>query len=127
MTKDKDLKVYTEEEINQRISKELPHWRLEAGWIRRKYRTENWKATLMVVTTVGHLAEAAWHHPDLAVSYGFVIVKLMTHSRNGVSDRDFELAKKIEDVVLWQPSKEGGALEGTPVDDPQFKYIRYKS
>jgi 4a-hydroxytetrahydrobiopterin dehydratase len=127
MTTDKDLKVYTEEEVNQRLAKELAHWKLENGWIRRKYRTESWKATLMVVTTIGHLAEAAWHHPDLTVSYGFVIVKLMTHSRNGISDRDFELAKKIEDVVLWQPSKEGGALEGTPADDPRFKYIRYES
>ena len=29
--------------------------------------------------TIGHLAEAAWHHPDLTVSYAFVIVKLMNH------------------------------------------------
>lgn len=127
MTIDKDLKVYTEEEISARLTKELPHWHFENGWIRRKYRTESWKGTLMVVATIGHLAEAAWHHPDLTVSYGFVIVKLMTHSKNGISDRDFELAKKIEDVVQWRPGKEGSALEGTPVDDPRFKYIRYDS
>jgi 4a-hydroxytetrahydrobiopterin dehydratase len=125
MTKDKDLKVYSEDEIKERLSKSLPHWYLENGWIRRKYRTESWKSTLMVVTTIGHLAEAAWHHPDLSVSYGFVIVKLMTHSKNGISDRDFDLAEKIESVIQWQPGKAGGALEGTPSDDPRFKYIRY--
>ena len=48
----------------------------------------------MVVTTVGHLAEKAWHHPDLAVSYAFVIVKLVTHSVKGITEKDFMLAKK---------------------------------
>ena len=53
----------------------------------------------MVVNTVGHLSEAAWHHPDLTVSYAFVIVKLMNHAAKGVTDKDFHLAKKIEEVV----------------------------
>lgn len=118
-------RVYNEAEINQRLAAELPHWYFEDGWIRRKYKTSGWKATLMVVNTVGHLAEAAWHHPDLTVSYAFVIVKLATHSAKGITDKDFTLARKIEDVVGWQPGKEGGALEGTPNDDARFKYIKY--
>lgn len=116
--------TYGEAEIAARLQDELPHWELEKGWIRRKYKTSGWKGTLMVVNTVGHLAEAAFHHPDLAVSYAFVIVKLMTHSAKGVTNKDFELARKIEQVVMWQPGTEGGALEGTP-DDPRFKYIKY--
>jgi 4a-hydroxytetrahydrobiopterin dehydratase len=71
--------VYTTEEINERLKDELPNWAYENGWIRRKYKTSGWKATLMVVNTVGHLAEAAWHHPDMTVSYAFVIVKLVNH------------------------------------------------
>ena len=89
----------TEAEISARLSSELPHWYYENGWIRRKYRTGGWKGTLMVVNAVGHLAEAAWHHPDLAVSYAFVIVKLCTHSSKGVTERDFALARKIEEAV----------------------------
>jgi 4a-hydroxytetrahydrobiopterin dehydratase len=117
--------VYAEEEIRQRLQAELPGWYFEDGWIRRKYRTGGWKSTLMVVNTVGHLAEAAWHHPDLTVSYAFVIVKLVNHAAKGVTDKDFELARKIEDVVMWRPaSGEGSALEGTP-DDPRFTYIKY--
>ena len=118
--------VFTEEETVERLKAELPEWYLEDGWIRRKYKTSGWKATLMVVNTVGHLAEAAWHHPDLTVSYAFVTVKLMNHSAKGVTEKDFELAKKIEEVVMWQPgSVQGSALEGTP-DDPRFKYIKYQ-
>ncbi len=116
--------VYSDEEIELRLKDELPHWYYEKGWIRRKYKTGGWKATLMVVNTVGHLAEAAFHHPDLTVSYAFVIVKLVNHAAKGVTNKDFELAHKIEEVIMWQPGKQEGALEGTP-NDPRFKYIKY--
>jgi len=120
----KHEETYSDEEVIERLKQELPHWYLEKGWIRRKYKTSGWKSTLMVVNTVGHLAEAAFHHPDLTVSYAFVIVKLMNHAAKGITNKDFELAKKIEEVIMWQPGKESGALEGTP-DDPRFKYIKY--
>jgi 4a-hydroxytetrahydrobiopterin dehydratase len=119
------LKVYSEQETIERLEQKLPHWFLENGWIRRKYKTSGWKATLMVVNTIGHLAESAWHHPDLTVSYAFVIVKLCTHDAKGITDKDFELAAKIEQVISWQPALEGGALEGTPNEDARFKYIKY--
>jgi 4a-hydroxytetrahydrobiopterin dehydratase len=117
--------AYSEAQVTERLAAELPHWKLEDGWIRRKYRTEGWKGTLMVVNAVGHLAEAAWHHPDLTVSYAFVIVKLCTHTAKGITDKDFALAKKIEEVIQWQPGLEGGPLEGTPRDDQRFRYIKY--
>jgi len=116
--------TYSAAEIEARLKEDLPHWYLEEGWIRRKYKTSGWKATLMVVNTIGHLAEAAFHHPDLTVSYAFVIVKLMNHAAKGVTDKDFALASKIEDVIQWQPGMEPGPLEGTP-DDSRFKYIKY--
>lgn len=116
--------AYTEAEIESRLIAELPHWYYEKGWIRRKIKTSGWKASLMVVTTVGHLAEKAWHHPDLTVSYAFVIVKLVTHSAKGITEKDFALAKKIEEVVMWDAAATSqGVFEGTP-DDPRFKYIK---
>lgn len=116
--------TFDDETIESRLKEELPNWFYENGWIRRKYRTMGWKGTLMVINTVGHLAEAAWHHPDIAASYAFVIVKLKNHAAKGVTEKDFELAKKIEQVVHWQPGLDGGALEGTPKDQ-RFRYIRY--
>jgi len=118
-------KNYSETEVVDKLIAECPHWYYENGWIRRKYKTSGWKGTLMVINTVGHLAEAAWHHPDISASYAFVIVKLTTHSAKGITDKDFELAKKIEQVVQWQASEdEGSPFEGTP-SDPRFKYIKY--
>ncbi len=118
-------RTYSEDEIKARLEQELPHWYLENGWIRRHYRTSSWKGTLMVINAVGHLAEAAWHHPDITASYAWVEVRLMSHDAKGVTDRDFQLAKKIEEVVHWQPGLEEGALEGTPQDDMRFSYIKY--
>ena len=117
-------RTYSEAETLERLGRDLPHWKYEAGWIARRYRTANWKGTLMVINTVGHLAEAAWHHPDLSASYNWVEVRLMNHAAKGITDKDFELAAKIDDVVLWQPGAEGGALTGTPAD-PRFAYLRY--
>jgi 4a-hydroxytetrahydrobiopterin dehydratase len=119
-----ETRVYSEAETIEKLKSELPKWRLENGWIRRKYKTHSWKGTLMAVNAVGHLAEAAWHHPDLALSYAWLEVKLMTHDAKGISDKDFELAKKIEEVIGWRPA-EGSALEGTPQGDQRFAYIKY--
>lgn len=116
--------TYSDAEVEQRLKDELPHWYMEKGWIRRKYKTSGWKGSLMVVNTVGHLAEVAFHHPDLTVSYAFVIVKLMNHAAKGITNKDFELAHKIEQVIMWQPGLEQSSLEGTP-DDPRFKYLKY--
>jgi 4a-hydroxytetrahydrobiopterin dehydratase len=112
-------------EVTAWLQKNLPKWHLEDGWIRRTYKTGSWKGTLMVINTVGHLAEAAWHHPDITASYAWVEVRLMTHTAKGITGKDLELAKKIEEVVHWQPSKEGRGLEGTPAGDARFAYIKY--
>ena len=117
-------RTYSDTEVQERLQRDLPHWRLEGGWIRRKYRTNSWKGTLMVINTVGHLAEAAWHHPDISASSASVEVRLTNHAAKGITDKDFELARKIEDVVQWQPGREGGALDGTPTDQ-RFAYIKY--
>lgn len=107
-------RVYADAEISAKLQEHgLPQWYLEDGWLRRKFTTDGWPTTLMLVTTIGYLAEAAWHHPDLAVTWGKVWVKLKTHSAGGITDKDFALAKKIEETVLWRPPA-GGALEGSP-------------
>ena len=125
MTQASKERVYELNEIEERLRRDLPHGSYENGWIRRTFRTASWKGTLMVINAVGHLAEAAWHHPDLRASYAFVEVKLQTHSAKGITDKDFELARKIEEVVCWRPGQEGGALEGTPVGDQRFAYVKY--
>jgi 4a-hydroxytetrahydrobiopterin dehydratase len=104
--------TYDETQIAERLNA-LPGWYYEDGWIRRVYKTDGWPTTLMLVNAIGYIAEAADHHPDLSVSWGRVTVKLSTHSAGGITDKDFDLARRIEDIALWRPAQ-GGALTGTP-------------
>jgi 4a-hydroxytetrahydrobiopterin dehydratase len=113
MTQDK-LRVYDESEIPARLSElGLAAWYLEDGWLRRKFTTDGWPTTLMLVNAIGFLCEAAYHHADLSVTWGKLWVKLKTHSAGGITDKDFTLAGEIEKLALWRPAP-GGPLEGTP-------------
>lgn len=109
-------RVYSDSEIAARLVGDLAHWRLRDGAICRTYRTKDWRATLLAAGAVAHLAEAAWHHPEMILNYPSLEIRLNTHSAGGVTDKDFELATKIEAVVGWRPGADGGALEGTPPD-----------
>jgi len=104
MAKEKE-RTYSEAEISTKIQQlGLAGWYLEDGWLRRKYNTDGWPQTLMAVNAIGYLCEAAYHHADLAVTYAKLWVKLQSLSAGGITDKDFEMAKKIEDVVLWRPT-----------------------
>ncbi len=96
------MKTYTTRLLEKCIAEQLPGWSVVDNAIVRTYQTAGWPGTLMVVNAIAYLSEAAWHHPDLAVGYKTVTVSLTTHSDNGVTDRDIELAKIIEQTVAWR-------------------------
>jgi 4a-hydroxytetrahydrobiopterin dehydratase len=101
--------VYSEDNVRKKLAESLPQWTLEDGTIRRKFRTSGWPASLMAANAVGHLAEAAWHHPDILLSYGSVEIRLSSHDAGGITDQDFGLAEKIEAVVACPAKRAEGA------------------
>lgn len=104
--------ILSEEEIENALS-QLPGWKVSDGWLTKSYKTPGFSHTIMLVNTIGFVAEAAWHHPDLEVGYAKVKVKLQTHRVGGITASDTELATKIEEVVSWLPGEED-ALDGFP-------------
>ncbi len=104
--------VLTDEELKKTLE-ELPEWEVREGWLRRTLTTPGWPHTMALVQTIGYLAEAAWHHPDLKIGYAKVTVMLQTHRVRGITYSDVELAKKITEVATWTPA-EGDALGGFP-------------
>jgi 4a-hydroxytetrahydrobiopterin dehydratase len=107
-----DDRTLTDDELKQELEK-LPGWEVREGWLRRTYDTPGWPHTMMLTQTIGYLAEAAWHHPDLKLGYAKVTVLLQTHRVRGITWSDVELARRIDEVALWKPG-EGSALEGFP-------------
>jgi 4a-hydroxytetrahydrobiopterin dehydratase len=100
------LQTYGEPEIGHRLAS-LPGWRFADGELVRSYKTDGWPTTLMLVNAIGFGAEGADHHPDLKVSWGKLVVALSTHSAGGVTDKDFDLARRIEDIAKWHPAVKG--------------------
>jgi 4a-hydroxytetrahydrobiopterin dehydratase len=122
MSTTRDKRTYSEEEIPAKLSEYgLDDWYYEDKWIRRKYNTDGWPSTLMGVNAVGYLCEAAGHHADLTVTWGKFWVKLATHSAGGITDKDFTMARKIEDTILWRPEPD------SPLDGPMGKLVFSKS
>ncbi len=88
-------------------------WRTAGSDASTRPAAGGWPITLLLVNAIGYICEAAYHHADLSVTYAKLWVKLMTHSAGGITDKDFALAQKIEQDVLWRPAP-GGPFEGNP-------------
>lgn len=114
--------VFSEQAARGRLAEELPTWVWENGLIVRYYRTGGWRASVMVANAIAHVAELAFHHPEVTMAHRGVTVRLFTHPLGGLTDKDFELAGKIEEVVTWRPERGVSALEGVP-EGPCFRYL----
>jgi len=121
---DSRKRTYEAAEAEARLKAELPQWAYRDGRLCRTYRTHGWKSSLMAAGAIGHLAEAAWHHPDLLVRYDSVGVRLMSHDAQGITERDFALARRIEELLMWRPGEEAGPFQGTP-QEPRYAYMKY--
>lgn len=70
----------------------------EKGYLSREYRFSNFVEAMEFASKITRVAEAEGHHPDLGVGWGYCHVTLSTHTINGLTESDFILAKKIEDL-----------------------------
>lgn len=89
----------------------LPGWRFADGAIRREYRTDGWRVSMLVANAIGFICEAADHHADVLVTWPRVTVALSTHSAGGITAKDFEVATLIERHLTWRPPA-GSSLQG---------------
>ena len=78
---------------------DLPGWAITDGMLTKSYDTNGWPFTMLVVGAIAFLAESADHHPDLLVTWPRVTVKLSTHDAGGLTARDFDLARRIDETV----------------------------
>ena len=78
---------------------DLPGWAITDGMLTKSYDTNGWPFTMLVVGAIAFLAESADHHPDLVVTWPRVTVKLSTHDAGGLTTRDFDLARRIDETV----------------------------
>jgi 4a-hydroxytetrahydrobiopterin dehydratase len=89
----------SEEEARQRLNT-LAGWEYVDGRIRKEFVFRTFLRSIAFVNTVAYLAEAAKHHPHIAINYNKVTLRLITHSEGALTDRDFDLARQIEDLPM---------------------------
>lgn len=77
----------------------LPGWSRDGDLIRKSFECASFPDAIAFVVRVGFLAEAANHHPDLDVRWRTVHVALTTHDQGGITDKDVDLAARIEGVA----------------------------
>ena len=97
-----------------RSSPGVEDWRAEASGAFARFRTEDFATGAKLFAAIAELAETANHHPDVDVRYSAVRVRLFTHSADGLTTKDAELAARIS-----QAARELGvdAERNRPEDD----------
>jgi 4a-hydroxytetrahydrobiopterin dehydratase len=92
-------KILTSKVIEKKL-KSLSQWQInkKGTELSRVFDTHTFLAGLALTAKIAVHAEILNHHPDVELSYGQVKVKLSTHDVEGLTNLDFELAKKIDGV-----------------------------
>lgn len=67
--------------------------------IERRFKFKTFAEALKFVNKVGEIAEGEGHHPDISFGWGYAIISLTTHNIGGLSENDFILAAKIDEIV----------------------------
>jgi len=92
------MKALTEKEINERL-KEFDGWDYGDNAIHTSLEFETFKDAFSIMTRIAFEAEEMGHHPDWSNVYNKLHISLNTHDAGGVTDKDFELAKVIDQLI----------------------------
>jgi 4a-hydroxytetrahydrobiopterin dehydratase len=77
----------------------LPEWTREGTAIRRQFTLGSFPDAIAFVTRLAFDAEAADHHPDIAINYKRVTLTFSTHSEGGLTQKDFDGARKVDALI----------------------------
>jgi len=77
---------------------DLPGWSVKDGAITKTFKHDSFPEAVVFVNAVAHLAELANHHPDIDIRYSNITLALVTHDQGGITNKDVELARRIEEI-----------------------------
>jgi len=92
------MKALTQDKIKQKLE-QFPQWSYEDDAIHISLEFEDFKNAFTLMTRIAFEAERLQHHPTWSNTYNTLNISLSTHDADGVTDKDFELAKTIEKVL----------------------------
>jgi 4a-hydroxytetrahydrobiopterin dehydratase len=92
------MALLSEDDIKERL-KELDGWRQRGEYIVKSFDRGDFVGSVKFVDLIVEPAEEMNHHPDIAISWSQVEVAISTHAEGGLTENDFELAKKVEGLA----------------------------
>ncbi len=92
------MKKLSEDEIQKKLEN-LEGWTYAKNAIHTTFEFENFKEAFTMMTRIAFEAEAQQHHPNWGNVYNQLEISLSTHDADGVTEKDFKLARAIEDII----------------------------
>jgi 4a-hydroxytetrahydrobiopterin dehydratase len=92
------MALLSDDDVKERL-KELEGWRQRGEYIVKSFDRGDFVGSVKFVDSIVEPAEEMNHHPDIAISWSQVEVAISTHSEGGLTENDFELAKKVEGLA----------------------------
>jgi 4a-hydroxytetrahydrobiopterin dehydratase len=96
-----NVSPFTAEDVHV-YGMEVPEWKADAEnkKISREFKFADFIKAMAFVDAVADIAESEGHHPDIHISYNRVLLELSTHSIGGLSENDFIVAAKIDQLHI---------------------------
>jgi 4a-hydroxytetrahydrobiopterin dehydratase len=89
------MPVLTNDQVDSRL-RSLSGWQRSGDEISKEFKLADFKQAMSFVNRVADAANAADHHPDITINYNSVTMTLSTHSEGGITDKDIDMASKID-------------------------------
>lgn len=87
--------LLSDEEVQSRLPE---GWERDGDEIVRTFEFDSYLAGVGFASGVAGLAEEAWHHPEMTITWGSVEVRLTTHDAGGITEADLDLAERMTNV-----------------------------
>jgi len=93
------MAVLTDAQVQERLAELNGDWEKYGNSLRREFKFDDFSGSVDFVTRLTPVANELNHHPDLFISWNLVRVSLISHSEHGITEKDFELAKKLDELA----------------------------
>lgn len=92
------MKILSKLDIEKKLLK-FPEWNYFDNAIHAEFEFKNFKDCFSVMTNIAFECEALQHHPNWKNAYNKLHISLSTHDANGITEKDFQLAEAIKNIL----------------------------
>ena len=93
------MSVLSDEDVQARLAELGEGWEKYGNSLRREFRFDDFSGAVEFVNRLTPIANELNHHPDVFLSWGLARVSLISHSEHGITEKDFELAKRLNELA----------------------------